>query len=84
MNSASNWKISRAVKQTMNKEGDRPRTEMNKMMMCLRDELKMENTSDTDHETARRQARRVQRGDAKEKNTSDTEGETTTRQVMKE
>ena len=50
MNSANKRKVSRAVKQAMDKEGDRLRADMNRMMKYLRDEMKMENTSNTDRE----------------------------------
>ena len=67
MNSASKRKVSRAVKQPMNKEDERLKADLSRMMMYLKNEMKSENMSDMDREMTRRQKSTEQASNASAK-----------------
>ena len=54
MNSASKRKVSRAVKQAMNRDDEKLKADLSRMMVYLKNEMKSENMSDTDREMTRR------------------------------
>ena len=54
MNSASKRKVSRAVKQAMNKDDEKLKADLSRMMVYFKHELRSENMSVTDREMTRR------------------------------
>ena len=54
MNSASKRKVSRAVKQAMNREDEKLKADLSRMMVYLKNEMNSENMSNTDREMTRR------------------------------
>ena len=54
MNSASKRKVSKAVKQAMNKDDEKLKADLSRMMVYLKHERRSENMSDTDREMTRR------------------------------
>ena len=84
MNSANKRKVSKAVQHAMNKEGERIKADLNRLMTYLRNEMRAENVSDTDRETAMQQARRERATGVETENASDTDREATMRRIRRE